>query len=120
MTRIADTRSETDVSGEGAYAPEGARQVLVDGAPVEYEQAPENCRATLERFIEHGIPMGSFLTCFLSNDLMGALGRADSTNVRQFKEIGMFLYNYAPPACYGSAAKVLRYAESRRALRSEE
>ena len=89
-------------------------QVLVNGAPVEYEHAPENCRATLQRYIEQGIPMGSFLTSFLSNDLMGALGRADSTNINQFKEIGMFLYNYAPGSCFGSAEKVRAYADSRR------
>jgi hypothetical protein len=95
------------------------KQVLVNGTPVEYEHAPRNCRDTLERYIEHGIPMGSFLTAFCANDLMGALGRADDINICQFKEIGMFLYNYAPGNCFGSYEKVLDYSAERLALRED-
>lgn len=106
-----------DVSGSSAL---GASPVSVNGAPIDYDRAPENCRGTLMRYIEHGIPMGSFMTAFLSNDLMEAIGRADETNLRQFMEIAQFLYSYAPSQCFGSRAKVAAYAESRRELQVAE
>lgn len=94
--------------------------VKVNGAPVEYDECPENCRDTLQRYIEYGIPCGSFLTAFLGNDLMGALGRADYINIGQFKEIGMFLYNFAPGSCYGSPEKVRDYMTDRQAIALED
>lgn len=93
--------------------------IEVNGMSINYEHAPANCRETLKLHIEHGIPMGSFLTCFLSNDLMGALGRADDINIRQFKEIGMFLYNDAPSGCYGSPEKVRTWAQARHSVDGE-
>ena len=84
-----------------AYSP-----ATVDGLPVQYEKAPENCRGSLMRYIEYRIPPGGFLTALLSNDLMDAIGRADHINKEQFHEIASWLYNYAPPDCFGSRRKV--------------
>jgi hypothetical protein len=57
---------------------------------------------TLAHYIVNKIPPGGFLESFLANDLMEALGRADSTNINLFPAYGKFLYNYAPRACHGS------------------
>lgn len=51
-------------------------------------------------------PPGGFLRRVLENDLMGALGKADSTNINCLRGYGMFLYNYAPITCRGSPRKV--------------
>jgi hypothetical protein len=56
----------------------------------------------LANYIVNKIPPGGFLESFLANDLMEALGRADSTNINLFPAYGKFLYNYAPHACHGS------------------
>lgn len=53
-------------------------------------------------YIVHGVPLGGFLALFVSNDLMGAIGKADHINQRALWEIASFLYNHAPPASYGS------------------
>lgn len=89
-------------------------EIKVNGKAVDYSKAPSNCAGGLQLYIEHGIMPGSFLTAFLSNDLMEAMGRADDTNQRQFKEIATWLYNYAPTACYGSPKKVRDYVHARR------
>lgn len=86
--------------------------VSVNGHPVRYDMCPENCRDTLERYIEQGIPTGSFLQAFLSNNLMDAMGCADIQNAHQFHAIANFLYNYAPSTCYGSPARYAAWIES--------
>lgn len=93
--------------------------ILVNGAPVEYDRAPENCRGTLERYIEHGIPTGSFMQAFLSNDLMDAMRRADNQNAHQFHAIASWLYNYAPPNCYGSPKMYADWLQSRQTQKGE-
>jgi hypothetical protein len=60
------------------------------------------CTEGLALYITHGIEPGSFLSAVLTNDLMGALGRADDQNVRLLREYGMILYNDSPSGCYGS------------------
>ena len=57
------------------------------------------------RYIGAHIPEGSFLAAILCNDLMEACRRADATNQRLLFNYCDFLYNYAPPACYGSPEK---------------
>ena len=59
----------------------------------------------MQRYIEHGICPGHFLTALLCNDFMEAATRADDTNGRHFFEWAVWLHNYAPPACYGSEAR---------------
>jgi hypothetical protein len=46
------------------------------------------------------------VTAVLSNDLMGAIGRADAENQRALREYGVYLYSYAPGGCYGSPERV--------------
>ena len=64
---------------------------------------------TVEGFIAYvfdGIPPGDFLWAVLTNDLIGAFGRADGSNINAMKEIVDFVYNFLPVACYGTPAKV--------------
>ena len=46
------------------------------------------------------------MTALLSNDLMDTFGRADDDNRNAIYAYCMFLYNEAPPGCYGSPEKV--------------
>lgn len=75
-------------------------------AAVAKKGVPEHCQGGLVRYIVHGIPPGSFLLAVLTNDLMGALGKADEVNRDALHAYGSFLYNDAPADCHGSPAKV--------------
>ena len=71
-----------------------------------YERLPAGLRGGMERYIEHGVPPGHFLTAVLTNDLRGACERADDVNRHLLWEIVGWLYNEAPAPCWGSPTKV--------------
>lgn len=73
---------------------------------IDYSELPEHMRDGMRRYIERGIEAGSFMTAVLSNDLMGALGKADDVNRHQLFAYASFLYNEAPRACHGSPEAV--------------
>lgn len=79
---------------------------------VNYTSLPEYMRDGMQLYIEEGILPGSFLKAVLSNDLMGALGKADETNLAALPAYGRFLYNEAPCGCYGSPAVVASWCNS--------
>ena len=56
----------------------------------------------MRRYIENGINPGHFLTAVLCNNLMEAAQRGDVTNRRCLSDWATWLYNYAPPTCFGS------------------
>lgn len=78
---------------------------------IDYSILPEHMRDAMQLYIEKGLRPGGFLTALLSNDLMGALKRADEVNSNSFRLYGMFLYNEAPLWCYGSPARVEAWLE---------
>lgn len=54
--------------------------------------------------VSHGrrIPTGGFLEAVLSNDLFGAIGRADTENSQAIHAICTFVYNRLPSGSWGS------------------
>jgi len=71
---------------------------------------PEHMREGFIMYIAFGPALpGRFLSSLLSNDLMGAVGRADDINQACLIDWCTFLYNYAPSECYGSAEKFKRW-----------
>lgn len=78
---------------------------LVDGIPVRYDLAP-NLADNLERYIEHGVPTGSFLRALLENNLRESCWRADKANRLLLWEYVCWLHHYAPQDCWGSPEKV--------------
>ena len=66
---------------------------------------PERMMGGIQRYIEQGIPPGSFLTAVICNDLKEAVGRADGENLRQLPAYVSYFYNDAPSACWGSPEK---------------
>lgn len=79
--------------------------------PIDYSTLPSHMREGMELWIEHGIDGGDFMTAVLCNDLMGAVGRADSMNINRLKDYALFLYNEAPPECYGSRENVKAWSK---------
>jgi len=73
---------------------------------INYSRLPAHMRDGMRRYIENGIPAGSFQTAVLSNDLMEAFRRADDVNRLAMLDYAMFLANEAPCGCFGSPEHV--------------
>ena len=80
---------------------------------INYKMIPEHCRAGMKRYIEKGIIPGRFLQAVISNDLVRALGQADSINRERMSDYGSFLYNEVPMPSWGSKEKMLKWSESK-------
>lgn len=61
---------------------------------------------SLDRYVEHRIPTGSFLQAVLENNLTGAFSRADSENKANIGSIVAVCYDCLPHPCWGSKEKV--------------
>lgn len=57
-------------------------------------------------------PVGNFLTAVFENDLSNAIGRADSQSLVLLPALVIWIYNYAPSACWGSREKVEAWINS--------
>lgn len=79
--------------------------------PDEYYPIREDLFGALERYLNHGIMPGSFLTAVLENNLMEAFGRADIDNSYNLKNIVGYIYNHLPSNSWGSAVRVKDYLE---------
>ena len=71
-----------------------------------YPNIPDNLLMALYAYVERRQAVGHFLTCVLSNDLFGAMQRADSQSQAALKEIVEFIFNYMPTKCYGDTQAV--------------
>lgn len=72
---------------------------------IDYSGLPNHMQEGMRRYIEQGVRPGDFLSAVLSNDLMQALGKADTINSRLLWEYGNFLYNEAPAWSFGSTER---------------
>lgn len=75
------------------------------------DKIPAHTLGALQRYVENKYMPGGFLTAVLSNDLFGAVGRADSENIEALAEIVKFVYNRMPSNSWGSADKMWKYVE---------
>lgn len=69
---------------------------------IDYGELPPGMQDGFRLYIEKGIPMGSFGQAVVSNDLMGAFGRADATNRHRLFDICVWLRWSAPNGCHGN------------------
>lgn len=74
---------------------------------------PANLRPGLQRYIEDGIPTGSFLEYVLCNDLKMACLKADPVTGQYLVSIVKWLWNYAPMDCHGSEYNVRGWMDAR-------
>lgn len=78
---------------------------------------PEALRGALRRYVLDGIQPGGFLMSVLSNDLAGAVMRADAVNRRILGEIVEVIQWVLPQAAWGSPQAVWQWMRDRQALR---
>ncbi len=72
---------------------------------------PHEILMGLARYINQRILPGGFLRAVLSNDLMGAVCRADPDSLAALQHICKFLYNHCPSPCHGSKEKMIAWIE---------
>jgi predicted nucleotidyltransferase len=77
---------------------------------MDYNIRPD-IKESLDRYVSHGIPTGSFLEAVLENNLMEAMGRADSFNRAALYDICSYIYTKLPSVCHGSPQKVKAWLE---------
>jgi len=77
---------------------------------------PEHIRDGIARYINHGDPVGGFLSAFLDNELKEAFGAADDINQRAMLDIVRWFYNRAPSQCWGGVENRRRWQEQGGAL----
>ena len=75
---------------------------------------PEHTKDSIDLYVSHGCEPGSFLMAVLTNDLFGAVGRADEFNIRHLREICQYVYNDIPSVCWGSDEKVKKWMLQKR------
>jgi hypothetical protein len=81
---------------------------------VDYSGLPEHMRQGARDYIELGAKPGDFLIAVLSNDLVDAFDRADSTNIERMRDIVVWLYNEVPSTAWGSRERVKAWIEKER------
>ena len=77
---------------------------------------PDHMMDGIERYVEHGINPGHFLTAIITNDLRETIGRADDENLQNIPAYVDYFYDNTPASCWGSpeqmGAWVARFAET--------
>lgn len=74
---------------------------------IDYTKVPVDYMAGgVERYIEYGVPPGSFLLALFSNDLKGAYRQADEQNMLHMRDWIMFMINEIPSHSQGSPEAV--------------
>lgn len=73
---------------------------------------PDHLRDGIFRYIEQGIPPGSFLQAVICNDLLASVALADLENTYFLTKIVAWFYNYAPAQCWGSPQKVNAWVDA--------
>jgi len=69
-------------------------------------------KESIERYVNHKIPTGSFLEAVLCNNLKESIGRADFLSLDNLPHIVAYLYNDVPMECWGSPDKVNKWLEN--------
>ena len=73
---------------------------------------PLTTQESISNYIEHGIDPGDFVYSVMSNNLHGAVLKADIMNTAALKDIVLWVYNNAPGNRWGNEAVVLRWIET--------
>lgn len=82
---------------------------------------PENIRDGLRRYMMDFVRPGGFLVSVLENDLAGALQRAhDDATLLSIRDICTYLFNCAPPQCYGDRDAVDKWCAKLVRLRIDD
>ncbi len=71
------------------------------GLPGDNHPGDENL-ASIQLYVSHGAPPGSFLEAVISNDLKEAVAIADEKNRQRLPGLVVYIVNCTPSGCQGS------------------
>jgi hypothetical protein len=71
-----------------------------------YPDAPVHILDSINRYVEHKLEPGGFVTAVLSNDLTEAFKTADTDSEAGIRDILKYIRWEIPSLCWGSRAKV--------------
>lgn len=93
---------------------DGISAVIITGAPdtINYAAIPPSIKRGMVDHIKHGAPTGGYLTAVLENDLARAAAKADEYSLAALRDTAAWLWNNAPPECWGSPEKVHQWREA--------
>jgi len=74
-------------------------------------ELPSHTAGAIERYLEHGLAPGGFLTAVIENDLRGACYRADDQNIKAIPAIVAWFYNHAPARSWGFENAVTKWCK---------
>jgi hypothetical protein len=92
----------------------------VNGRPVDYSMLPDHMQDGMRRYLEDGIEPGGFACAALANDLVGAAGKADMTNLHALHKWAMWLYNECPRYAWGSYEAIDRWIKRKEEERNAD
>jgi hypothetical protein len=69
---------------------------------VDHRNIPPLLVEGLNRYAEHGVPVGDFLEAVIANDFLGAVGKADHNSMMALPAIASYVYLELPSICHGS------------------
>jgi len=73
---------------------------------------PQSAHLSAVTWVWFGVNLGGdFFTAIINNDLVGAFGRADSTNASLMNVYASWLHNVAPHGSWGSKEVVEKWSE---------
>ena len=78
-----------------------------------YGHIPAGVLESVYGYVDHHQQPGHFLTAVFSNDLFGAVGRADKEAAATLVLLVSFIYNHVPCICYGDSAKISAWLKGR-------
>jgi len=78
----------------------------------DYSTLPEGLQGGMQRYLEHGILPGHFLTAVLKNNLFDAVMRADANNLKELPSIVRWIHNEARGDSHGSIVKVVDWVNT--------
>jgi hypothetical protein len=74
-----------------------------------WEALPGYMRATVDRYVSHGVRPGRFLMAVLENNLFKAIGHADPQNLASIRDWTLFAHWAMPGLSVGSKEKVAEW-----------
>lgn len=78
---------------------------------VDFTTLREPLRAGMDRWIQHGIQPGGFLSAVIANNLREAFVKADDENIRAMASIVNWFYNEMPAPAWGWPEKAKAWAK---------
>ena len=86
---------------------------LINLTFAENSRVPSHAQGEILRYFNGRCRGGSFMNAVLSNDLMGAVSRADHINIEEFYHTVRWIDSNLPTICYGSPEKVEDWLKGR-------